>query len=74
MKLIPLPLKIVMLIISVVAVLQTFKPSSNLSLLLNKFNNFSPEHKNEPEDVVKSNYYDIDQIQTYCMFIKQKLG
>ena len=27
-------------------------------------NNFSPEPKNEPENVVNSNYYDIDQIQT----------
>ena len=40
------------------------KPSSNLSLLFNQFNNLSPEPKNEPENVVNSNYYDIDQIQT----------
>ena len=40
------------------------KPSTNLSLLFNQFNNFFPEHKNEPENVVNSNYYDIDQIQT----------
>ena len=40
------------------------KPSANLSLLFNYFNNFSPEPKNEPENVVNSNYYEIDQIQT----------
>ena len=36
------------------------KPSANLSLLFNQFNNFSPEPKNESENVVNSNY----QIQT----------
>ena len=40
------------------------KTSENLSLLFNQFNNFSPGPKNEPENVVNSNYYDIDQIQT----------
>ena len=40
------------------------KPPANLSVLFNQFNNFSPEPKNEPENVVNSNYYDIDQIQT----------
>ena len=40
------------------------KPSENLSLLFSQFNNFSPEPKSEPENVVNSNYYDIDQIQT----------
>ena len=40
------------------------KVSENLSLLFNRFNNFSPEHKDEPENVVNSDYYDIDQIQT----------
>ena len=36
------------------------KPSTNLSLLFNQFNNFSPDYKSEPENVVNSNYYDID--------------
>ena len=40
------------------------KTSTTLSLLFNQFNNFSPEQKNEPENVVNSNYYDIDQFQT----------
>ena len=40
------------------------KLSANLSLLFNQFNNFFPEHKNEHENFVNSNYFDIDQIQT----------
>ena len=36
------------------------KPSANQSLLFSQFNNFSPEQRNEPENVVNSNYYDID--------------
>ena len=51
-----------MLIISVVSSSLALKPA-NLSLLFNQFNNFSPEPKNEPQNVVNSNYYDIDQIQ-----------
>ena len=37
---------------------------ANLSLVFNQFNNFYPEQKNEPENVVTSNYDDIDQFQT----------
>ena len=40
------------------------KTSANPSLLFNQFNNFSPEQKNESENIVNSNYYDIDHIQT----------
>ena len=40
------------------------KPSTNLTLLCNQFNNFSNEQKTEAENVVNSNYYDIDQFQT----------
>ena len=36
------------------------KRSANQSLLFSQFNNFSPEQRNEPENVVNSNYYDID--------------
>ena len=39
-------------------------PSSDLSLLFNQFNNSSPEQNNNPENVVNSTYYDIDQLQT----------
>ena len=48
------------------------KPSANLSLLFNQFNNFSPEPKNEHENVVNPNYYDIDQIQTLNFLKKNK--
>ena len=40
------------------------KPSANLSPLFNQFNSFSSEHKNESGNVLNSNYYHIDQIQT----------
>ena len=40
------------------------KPSSDISLVFNQFNNSSPEQKTDPENVVNSNYYDIDQLQT----------
>ena len=46
------------------------KPSPNLSLLLNHFNNFSPEQKNGPGNVVNSNYYDIDQFHTLRFYEK----
>ena len=48
------------------------KPSANLSLLFNQFNNFYPEQKNEPENVVNSNYYDTDQFQTLKFHEKNK--
>ena len=35
-----------------------------MALLYNQFNNTSPEKNNDPENVVNSKYYDIDQIQT----------
>ena len=40
------------------------KHSLNLPLLFNQFNNFYPEQKNELENIVNSNCYDIDQFQT----------
>ena len=48
------------------------KPSANLSPLFNQFNNFYPEQKNEPENVVNSNYYGIDQFQTLKFHEKNK--
>ena len=38
--------------------------SPDLALLYNQFNNTSPEENNDPENVVNSKYYSIDQIQT----------
>ena len=46
------------------------KPSVSVSLLFNQFNSFSPEQKNEPENIVNSNYYDIDQFQTLKFHVK----
>ena len=41
------------------------KPSENLKLLVNQFNNnVSPEDNTDPEDVFQSKYYDIDELQT----------
>ena len=48
------------------------KPSANLSLEFNQFNNFPHEQKTEPENVVNSNYYDIDQFQTLKFHEKHK--
>ena len=44
------------------------KPSGNLSLLFNQFNNFYLKQKNEPENVVNSTYYDTDQFQTLKLY------
>ena len=41
------------------------KPSENFKLLVNQFNNnASPEDNTDPENVVQSKYYDIDELQT----------
>ena len=48
------------------------KHSLNLPLLFNQFNNFYPEQKNELENIVNSNYYDIDQFQTLKFHEKNK--
>ena len=40
------------------------KSPSDLALLYNQFNNTSPEENNDPENVVNSKYYSINQIQT----------
>ena len=39
------------------------KPSDNLKLIVKQFNNTSPEGNTDPENVVKSKYYDIDELQ-----------
>ena len=46
----------------------TLKPPKNLSNLLNEFNSFSSDINNTPENVINSNYYDIDQLQTFKEF------
>ena len=52
--------------------LLSLKPPSDLALLYNQFNNPSPEKNNDPENVVNSKYYDIDQIQTLKFPNKRK--
>ena len=39
-----------------------FKPSSNLGLLVNQFNNATPENGNDPEKIASSKHYDIDEM------------
>ena len=39
-----------------------WKPSSNLELLVNQFNNATPENGNDPEKIASSKYYDIDEM------------
>ena len=50
------------------------KPSSNLELLVNQFNNATPENGNDPEKIASSKYYDIDEmhnieINHFCYFM-----
>ena len=40
----------------------TLKPSSNLELLVNLFNNATPENNNDPEKPYPSKYYDIEEM------------
>ena len=46
----------------------SLKPPRNLSHLFNEFNSFSSDINNIPENVINSNYYDIDQLQTLKEF------
>ena len=61
-------------------------PCPNLALLFKQFDNTSPEKNVDPENVVNSRYFDIDEIQALklndkklpiflpykCMLIEQK--
>ena len=38
------------------------KPTPNLELLVNQFNNATPENNNDPENISSSKYYDIDEM------------
>ena len=38
------------------------RPSSNLELLVNQFNDATPENGNDPEKIATSKYYDIDEM------------
>ena len=39
------------------------KPPPDLALLFNQFNNAIPENRSDPENVVQSKYYDVDELQ-----------
>ena len=39
------------------------KPPPDLTLLFNQFNNAIPENCSDPENVIQSKYYDIDELQ-----------
>ena len=39
------------------------KPPRDLTLLCNQFKNAIPENRSDPENVVQSKYYDIDELQ-----------
>ena len=40
----------------------SLKPSLNLGLLVNQFNNATPENNNDPEKISLSKYYDIEEM------------
>ena len=39
-----------------------YKPSSNLELLVNQFNNATPENSNDTDKICSSKYYDIEEM------------
>ena len=46
-------------------------PPPNLALLINQFNNTSPEQNVDPENVVNSRYFDIDEMQALKLHDKK---
>ena len=46
-------------------------PPPNLALLINQFNNTSPEQNVDPENVVNSRYFDIDEMQALKLHVKK---
>ena len=46
-------------------------PPPSLALLFNQFNNTSPEQNVDPENVVNSRYFDIDEIQALKLYAKK---
>ena len=50
----------------------TVTPSSNLDLLVNQFNNVTPENGNNPEKIVSSKYHDIDKMHNIEIPYKNK--
>ena len=50
----------------------SLKPSSNLELLVNQFNNATPENSNDPEKMSSSKYYDIEEMYNIEICHKNK--
>ena len=48
------------------------KPPPDLALLFNQFNNTIPENRSDPENVIQSKYYDIDELQQLKIPNKEK--
>ena len=48
------------------------KPPPDLALLFNKFSNVIPENNSDPENVIQSKYYDIDELQQLKILNKEK--
>ena len=48
------------------------KPPPDLPLLFNQFNNAIPENNSDPENVIQSKYYDIDELQQLRIPNKEK--
>ena len=51
----------------------SLKPSSNLELLVNQFNNATTENSNDPEKFSASKYYDIEKMYGIEIPHKNKL-
>ena len=50
----------------------SLKPSSNLELLVNQFNNATPGNSNDPEKVCSSKCYDIEEMHNIQILHKNK--
>ena len=48
------------------------KPTPNLELLVNQFNNATPENNNDPGIISSSKYYDIDEMYNVGILNKKK--
>ena len=48
------------------------KPPLDLALFFNQFNNAIPENNSDPENVIQSKYYDIDEFQQLKIPNKEK--
>ena len=48
------------------------KPSPNLELLINQFNNATPENSNDPEKIYTSKYYDIEEMHNIEISYRNK--